>query len=351
MLDPRGVRPTVFFNFTPFFQLTSIKMRYTNLGKSGLQVSTLCLGTMTFGNEADEATCKDLYAHARDHGINFFDCANVYVGGESERILGRLIQDHRAEVIIASKGYFPTGPQVNQRGSSRFHLTKALDDSLKRLNTDYIDLYYLHRFDPTTPLEESLSTLNDFVRQGKVLYLGLSNFAAWQVMKAKAITQQHNYETITCLQPMYNLLKRQCESEILPMAMDQGLGIVPYSPLAGGLLSGKYLTDEAIAGRFNFQNKYGEMYQQRYLNEVNTQAVKRFMAFTTERGLHPVSTAVAWVMTHPGVSSPIIGARSVAQLSPALKATEMEMTADLREAIGRLSLSPSVATDRTEEEK
>ena len=162
-------------------------MEYRRLGNSGLQVSSLCFGTMTFGDASDEATSKEIYATCRDKGINFFDCANVYAKGKSEEILGNLCKGHRDEVVIATKGYFPMTDDVNGKGASRIHLIKALEGSLVRLGTDYVDVYYVHHFDEHTPLEETLSVLNDFVRQGKVLYLGVSNFAAWQVMKAIAI--------------------------------------------------------------------------------------------------------------------------------------------------------------------
>ena len=193
-------------------------MKYKRLGNTGIKVSQLCLGTMTFGSEADEKESANIYAAALDKGINFFDCANLYAGGNSEKILGKLIKDHREEVVISSKAYFPVdsyaggGAITWGRGLNRTHLTRALDDSLKRLGTDYIDIYYMHRFDDNCSLEESLSTLNDFVHQGKINYIGLSNFAAWQYMKAVSITKMHNYAPIACIQPMYNLLKSQCES-------------------------------------------------------------------------------------------------------------------------------------------
>ena len=320
-------------------------MKYKNIGRSGLKVSALCLGTMTFGDAADEAVSKDIYGLCRDKGINFFDCANGYANGESERILGRLIKDHRDEVIISTKAYFPLTQDINGRGLSRFHLTKSLEYSLKNLQTDYIDLFYLHHFDEETPLEETLSTLNDFVRQGKVLYLGISNFAAWQVMKAIAITKQFNYAPIACLQPMYNLLKRQCESEILPMALSEGLGVFPYSPLAGGLLTGKYIQQQPAEGRFNTNT----MYQKRYEEKNNQHAIQSFLAFAKANHYNPVSLAIAWVGTHPGITAPIIGARSVEQLKPALAAVDLTLTEALRNTISQFSLAPAIATDRSEE--
>ena len=320
-------------------------MIYKNLGKSGLKVSALCMGTMTFGAQADKAMSKKLYTLCRDKGINFFDCANGYAGGESEKILGQLIKKERSEVIISTKAYFPTGKDVNARGLSRFHLINSLEASLTRLGTDYVDVFYLHHFDPFTPLEETLSTLNDFVRQGKVRYLGISNFAAWQVMKAIAICQQNHFEPIHCLQPMYNLLKRQCESELLPMAVSEGLGVFPYSPLAGGLLTGKYQQKKPRTGRFN-KNK---MYQKRYEEDRQSNTLEQYLAFAKAENHNPVSLAIAWVGSHPSVTAPIIGARNSTQLKPALEAISIDMTPELREKIADFSIAPAIATDRAEE--
>lgn len=320
-------------------------MKYKNLGRAGVKVSSLCFGTMTFGDGADEKTSATLYSMCRDKGINFFDCANVYAKGESERILGRLIKPHRDEVVIATKAYFKTSDDINGRGLSRFHLTKSLEQSLKRLDTDYVDLFYLHHFDEETPIEESLSTLNDFVRQGKVLYLGLSNFAAWQVMKSISITQLQNLAPISCIQPMYNLLKRQCESELLPMAASEGLGVFPYSPLAGGWLSGKYIDAQPEVGRF----KTSKMYQKRYEQERNRETTQAFLDFAKEKSYHPVSLAIAWVGSNPNITAPIIGARNEQQLGPALASIELTLSESDRNTLSEFSLSPAIATDRSEE--
>ena len=320
-------------------------MEYKNLGRAGVKVSSLCFGTMTFGDGADEKTSATLYGMCRDKGINFFDCANVYAKGESERILGRLIKSHRDEVVIATKAYFKTSDDINGRGLSRFHLTKSLEQSLKRLDTDYVDLFYLHHFDEETPIEESLSTLNDFVRQGKVLYLGLSNFAAWQVMKSISITQLQNLAPISCIQPMYNLLKRQCESELLPMAASERLGVFPYSPLAGGWLSGKYINAEPAVGRF----KTSKMYQKRYEQERNKETTQAFLDFAKESNYHPVSLAIAWVGSNPNITATIIGARNEQQLGPALDSIDLVLSESDRNTISGFSLSPAIATDRAEE--
>ncbi|MEO0469805.1 MAG: aldo/keto reductase [Bacteroidota bacterium] len=321
-------------------------MNYHLLGQTGLKVSSLCFGTMTFGDAADESMSEKLYAMCRDAGINFFDCANVYAKGKSEHILGRLIKAHREEVIIATKAYYPMSKDVNGRGSSRVHLYHALEGSLKRLDTDYIDIYYLHNFDETVSLYESLATLNDFVRQGKIRYIGLSNFAAWQVMKAISVTEKHLWSSIACIQPMYNLLKRQAESEIFPMAMDQRLGVFPYSPMGGGYLSGKYLKNKDAKGRFDSSH----MYQKRYSRQGNEEIAAEFVALAEESGFHPASLAVAWAGSHSAVTAPIIGARNVAQLETGLKAVEVDMTDELRARISALSPTPVQANDRTEEQ-
>ena len=215
-------------------------MEYKVLGNTGVEVSELCLGTMTFGGAADEKESASMFKLSRDAGINFFDCANVYESGRSEEILGKLMANSREQLIITSKAYFPTSDDVNDRGGTRKHIMTAVNDSLRRLNTDYIDLYFLHRFDDFTPLEETLRTLEDLVRHGKVLYLGASNFAAWQITKALGISAKNRWSSFECIQPMYNLVKRQAEVEILPMALSENIGVISYSPLGGGLLTGKY---------------------------------------------------------------------------------------------------------------
>ena len=320
-------------------------MKYKKLGNSGLKVSQLCLGTMTFGDGADESHCTEIYKMSKDKGINFFDCANVYAEGESERILGKLIKGHRDEVIITSKAYYPTGANVNDRGLSKKHLTIELEKSLRRLTTDYIDVYYLHSFDNNTSLQESLYTVNEFVKQGKILYVGVSNFAAWQVMKAISITKLLNTMPITCIQPMYNLLKRQCETELFPMAKSENLGVASYSPLGGGLLTGKYQKNIS-EGRL----KTSEMYQKRYFDKENDKAVKRFLEFANTNHYNPISLAISWVSGHNAVTSPIIGARSTNQLIPALASMEIDMTNELRNEISKMSITPPIATDRSEEQ-
>ncbi|MFO7865671.1 MAG: aldo/keto reductase [Candidatus Aminicenantes bacterium] len=321
-------------------------MEYVYLGRTGIKVFPLCFGTMSFGGDADEKTSKDMFQYCREQGINFFDCADIYENGVSEEILGRLIHGCRQEVVITSKVYFPTGKDVNARGASRYHIMNAVEASLRRLKTDRIDIYFIHRFDDGTPVEETLRALDDLVSQGKILYAGASNFAAWQVAKALGVSAREGWTSFACIQPMYNLVKRQAEVEIFPQALAENLGVVPYSPLGGGLLSGKYgASRKPESGRL-VDNK---MYNTRYGDDWMYQTADRFTRFAADHGFHPVSLAVAWVAGHPAVTAPIIGARNVEQLKPSVESVKINMTEDLRAGISGLSPEPPPATDRNEE--
>lgn len=321
-------------------------MNYRFLGRTGVKVSQLCFGTMSFGGEADEDTSRALFHRCRDAGINFFDCANGYAGGRSEEILGRLIQGSRQELVITSKVYFPVGQDINARGASRRHILAQVETSLRRLQTDFLDVYFIHHFDDDTPLEETLRALDDLVASGKILYPAASNFAAWQVMKALGISLHNGWAPFAVLQPMYNLVKRQAEVEILPMALSEGLGVIPYSPLGGGLLSGKYgVNRRPEAGRL-VENK---MYQTRYGFEWVYQAADRFTQLAADLGFEPAALAVAWVGHHPAVTAPIIGARNLQQLEGSLRSVQIEMTPELYAQVSALTPQPPPATDRAEE--
>lgn len=287
-----------------------------------------------------------MFSRCRESGINCFDCADVYQGGRSETILGGLIKDCRDEVLVTSKSYFPTGDDINARGASRRHLLQAVEASLRRLGTDYIDIYFIHRFDARTAMEDTLRAMDDLVRDGKVLYIGLSNFAAWQAQKALGVSARRGFEKAKCIQPMYNLVKRQAEVEILPMAEANTLAVMPYSPLGAGLLTGKYAPSKRPEeGRLVGNRMYAERYKDDWMYEV----ADRFLRFAREHGFDPVALAVAWCASHPAVTAPIIGARNVEQLEGSLAAMEIEMSAELREAISALSREPPPATDRSEE--
>ena len=320
-------------------------MKYNYLGNTGIQVSCLCMGTMTFGREADRAESKAIFQQCREAGINFFDCANVYSKGRAEEILGELISDCRQQLIITSKFGGPFDDDLNNRGGSRRHLVSSLEASLKRLKTDYVDIYFLHHFDAHTPLEETMRALHDVVVQGKVRYAGVSNFAAWQIAKALGICALNSWAPIYCIQPMYNLAKRQAEVEILPLAESENLAVISYNPLGGGLLTGKYGRDRrSEQGRLTGD----DMYQKRYGEQWMYEAAAKFAKFAGENGFHPASLAVAWVAHHPAVTAPIIGARSAEQVKDSLQAAEIELSPDMYDAICRLTPRPVPATDRTE---
>ncbi len=321
-------------------------MDYKLIGRTGVKVSALCFGTMSFGGDADKATSQTLFHRCREAGINFFDCADVYQEGVAEEILGELVAPCRDEVILTSKVFFPTGEDLNARGASRRHLVAAVEASLKRLKTDHLDFYFIHRFDAGTPLEETLRALDDLVRWGKILYPAASNFAAWQYAKALGISAQAGLARFECIQPMYNLVKRQAEVEILPMALSETLGVIPYSPLGGGLLTGKYGTSRRPASGRLIDNK---MYKTRYGVGGTFDVAQRFSDFAQSHGFAPASLAVAWVAGHPAVTAPIIGARNLVQLDDSLKAVEIKLTPDLRAEISALAPEPPLATDREEE--
>jgi aryl-alcohol dehydrogenase-like predicted oxidoreductase len=320
-------------------------MKYKPLGRTGVQVSQLCYGCMSFGGDADEATSARMYRACRDAGINFFDTADQYSKGRSEEILGELARGHREELVIATKAFNPTGEDVNARGNSRRHIARAVEKSLKRLQTDRVEILYLHQQDALTPLEESMRALEDLVRAGKVLYPALSNHSAWQTQLALGLQERLGWARLQTIQPMYNLVKRQAEVEILPMAAANTVSVVPYSPAAAGLLSGKYL--EKQSGRLATNKMYEARYGEPWMHEV----ASKFVAFCRQRGLHPVSAAVAWVATHPAVTAPIIGARSLEQLQASLDSVKIEMSPALRAEIAALSRTPPPATDRSEEQK
>lgn len=321
-------------------------MKFKYLGRTGVQVSELCFGTMSFGEDADEETSEQMYRRCREAGINFFDCANVYAGGKSEELLGKFIATEREEVIITSKVYYPMGSDPNARGASRRNIQLAVEKSLRRLNTDWIDVYFIHHFDEHTPIEETLRALDDLVRQGKILYPAVSNFSAWQIMKALGISHYEQLARFEVIQPMYNLVKRQAEVEILPLAQAEGLAVTPYSPLGGGLLTGKYAGERTPEVGRLVNNK---MYETRYGEEWMAGAAAEFARFARSLGYAPASLAVAWVGHHPGVTAPIIGARNLGQLEESLCAVELEMTEDLYEQLCALTPKPAVATDRSEE--
>ncbi len=323
-------------------------MDYRVLGRTGVKVSQLCFGTMSFGDIADEAELARMFNRCREVGINFFDCANGYAGGRSEEILGKLMADCRDDLVITSKVGFSVGKDINRAGTSRRHIQMQVEASLKRLNTDRIDVYFIHRFDPDTPIEETVRALDDLVHQGKIVYPAVSNWSAWQIATALGISTYERLARFQCLQPMYNLVKRQAEVEILPLAQAEQIGVIPYSPLGGGFLTGKY-----SGGQKPEQGRLvtNQMYIARYGEALYAEVAEKFTAYAQEKGIAPATLAVAWVMAHPAVTAPIIGARNLAQLEQSLAALEVAMTSDWRAEISALSYEPPPATDRLEEQR
>jgi len=298
--------------------------------------------------EADEAASHKLLDDYFAWGGNFIDTADVYSAGKSEEIIGRWLKTHPDEMkqaVIATKGRFTMGPGPNDIGLSRKHLNQALNASLRRLDIEHVDLYQMHAWDALTPIEESMRGLEDLVRAGKVIYPAVSNWSAWQTQRAVDLQERNNWARLQVTQPMYSLVKRQAEVEILPMAEANGIGVIPYSPAGAGLLSGKYFGN--ATGRLRSNKMYEARYGEPWMHEI----AAKFVAFCRGRGLHPVGAAVAWVATHPAITAPIIGARNIDQLQASLDSVKIEMSPALRAEITALSRTPPPATDRSEEQR
>ncbi len=323
-------------------------MEHKLLGQTGLRVSELCLGTMSFGDMTDEAGSAAVYRRARDAGIDVFDCANVYSAGRAEEILGRLIAGERERVAITTKVGFPMGADPKDQGLSRRHVVASVEASLRRLGTDRVEILFVHAFDPATPIEESLRALEFVVRQGKALYVGASNWAAWQIAAALGVAAREALPAFACVQPMYSLVKRQAEVEILPLAQAAGLGVMSYSPLGGGLLSGKYGQGRRPERGRLVENR---MYAARYADEGYYQTADALVALARELSLPPAALAIAWVKAHPAMTAPILGARNVEQLEASLTAVRVEMSDALYARIAAMAPAPPPATDRSEERR
>lgn len=321
-------------------------MEYRFLGRTGVRVSALCFGTMSFLDGADKETSAKLFHRCREAGVNLFDCANSYAHGQSEALLGELIQPCRDEIILTTKAYFPQSADPNARGSSRYHLVRAVEASLKRLKTDRIDLFFLHRSDDQTAPDETLRAIDDLIHQGKILMLGASNFAAFEVMRLLWTADRLGCTPPCCIQPMYNLVKRQAEVELLPMARAMQLGVLTYSPLAAGLLTGKYGEKRRPNTGRLVENK---MYGVRYRDPAMYRAADRLKQIADECGVHPATLALAWVKNRPGVTAPLMGARSLEQLEPALQAADFTLDETLEAELTRIWPTPNPTTDRNEE--
>ena len=307
-------------------------MIYQQLGRSGLLVSRTCLGTMTFGNDAwgcDAAESRKLTTAFIEAGGNFIDTADLYAKTVSESILGDILQDHdRDALVVATKCWFPQAEHPNARGLSRRHIIAACEDSLRRLKTDYIDLYQFHGPDPYTPIDESLAAMADLIRSGKVRYAGLSNFHGWQVVQANEAAKRAGITGLITGQYLYNLLRRDIERDILPACQSEGLGVICWSPLASGFLSGKYrgMDKPPEGSRFD---QMGKVLLPRFWNEHTVALVERMAAMADELNESIVAVALAWCLAQPGVTSVIAGASKLSHLEPQLRAAELELPADL----------------------
>jgi aryl-alcohol dehydrogenase-like predicted oxidoreductase len=311
-------------------------MKNTLTSPNGTPASRLAFGTMQFGGRADANASRAMFDACIDAGITHFDTAHVYTDGASETLLGGFLSTRRDDLIIATKAAY-------DGGSGRANLLGSAETSRSRMQLDTLDVLYLHRFDPDTDMHESFQTFAELKTAGHIRHIGLSNFAAWQVVKAAGIAAKFDLD-IAVIQPMYNLVKRQAEVEILPMADDLGILVAPYSPLGGGLLTGKYAKGEA--GRLTEDDRYAA----RYAPDVMHGAAAGLAALAGEMGMDPATLAVAWVTAHPTGPSPIISARSTAQLAPSLEAMTYDMPADVYAKISALSPTPPPATDRIEEQ-
>ncbi|MCA9897616.1 MAG: aldo/keto reductase [Ardenticatenaceae bacterium] len=320
-------------------------MEYRRLGRSGVKIAPLCLGTDNFANPTPKAEAKAMLNRALDAGINLIDTSNSYAQGESERIIGRALKENgrRQQVLIATKVHYPTGPGPNERGNGRLHIIQACEDSLRRLQTDHIDLYQLHRPDFEVPIEETLSALTDLVRAGKVRYIGSSTAPAWKVMEAIMVSELRGYVRFVSEQPPYNLLDRRIENELLPLAQAHGLGILPWSPLAMGILAGRY-SDAANYPEKSRAELRGGIYAER-VTARGIEVGDAFVKLAQEMGISAAQLAVLWVKDQPGVTAPLIGPRTLEQLDHFLPVLEMSLSDEVRAACDALVPPGSAAAN------
>jgi len=306
-------------------------MDYVSLGRSGLKVSRICLGVMTYGDPAwrawilSEEQGRPFIRRALERGINFFDTADMYSRGTSEEVLGRAIRDfaRRDHVVIATKAFYPMSEDPNDRGLSRKHLMASIDGSLRRLGTDYVDLYQIHRYDPETPIEETLCALDDIVRAGKARYIGASSMAAWQFARALYLADRHGWTRFVSMQDHYNLVYREEEREMLPLCRDEGIGVIPWSPLARGFLAGnRRAADKGDTARA----KTDDFAHRLYYMDSDFRIVERVVSLAGRRGVKPAQIALAWLLRQPGVTAPIVGASKIEHLDQAIDALEISLT-------------------------
>jgi len=296
------------------------------MGRTGLKVSPICLGAMNYGDPVSETESISIVKSAMAAGVNFFDTADAYAKTRSEEILGKALKGERHSVVIATKVAVPTGPGPNDGGLSRKHIMQAVENSLRRLQTDYIDLYYAHMPDYDTPLEETLCAMDDLVQQGKVRYIGCSNFSVWQLCKALRVSELHNLARFDCVQPPYNLLTRDIEYEMLPLCASEGMGVCVYNPLAGEMLTGKHQFGKPPAeGRFTHE-LLGPGYLERYWSEINFKAVEKLQQIAKEHGCSLAQFALAWILSNETITSVLSGTTALEQLEENLAAAEIKLS-------------------------
>jgi aryl-alcohol dehydrogenase (NADP+) len=320
-------------------------MDHVKFGATGLPVSKLCLGTMTFGLQCDEPQSQAILDRASEGGIDFLDTADVYplggdlqTSGRTEEILGRWLEGKRQNFIVATKCFMRVGPNAWNQGMSRKHMLAAIEESLRRLKTDYVDVYQLHSFDPTAPLDEALEAFDTIVRHGKARYVGVSNWPAYKVARAIGRTEVKGLARIASVQPRYNLLFRTFERDLLPLCHEEGVAVIPYNPLAGGLLTGKHKAADAPpeGGRFKLGTA-GAMYQARYWHDRQFAAVEALQGIAAEAGTSLVTLAVAWVLANPAITAPIIGASRPEQLDDSLAAADKPLAPELKQRLDELT--------------
>ena len=307
-------------------------MEYVRLGKTGLKVSRICLGTMTYGTPKwrpwvlDEAASRPFIARALEHGINFFDTADMYSRGASEQVLGRALKDHpRDQLVVATKAFYPVAEGPNRSGLSRKHLLDAIDASLSRLGMDYVDLYQIHRFDPHTPIEETLEALHDIVKAGKARYIGASSMFAWQFMKMLAVSDAHGWTRFVSMQNHYNLVYREEEREMLPLCREESIGVIPWSPLARGFLAGNRRREDRGE---TVRAKTDAFAHELYYADSDFTIAERVVEIAGKRGVKPTQIALAWLLSKAGVTAPIVGASKPPHLEEAVGALEIRLDAD-----------------------
>ena len=309
-------------------------MDYVRLGRSGLKVSRVCVGTNMFGaGYVDDARAVSVIDSAFDAGVNFIDTADAYNSGHSEVVVGKAVQSHRHDFVVATKGFIPTGPGPNDTGLSRKHLIDAVEASLRRLDTDYIDLYQVHYFDPETPLDETLKTLDGMVRQGKIRYIGCSNFAAWQLVKALWVSDKRGFERFESVQPEYNLGKRDIEGELFDACADQDVGIIPYQIFMGGVLTGRYTPDAPPPSDSHMASRHAQRAKDTYWNERTFETVEALKATAAELEIGVPQLLIAWTLSKPQITSVIVGASRPEQAVSNADAASVELPGEI---VGRL---------------